>query len=55
LRYRQFREETKECLLTPKLRKPWNGKEEREPEEMKEMKEMSEVMNCREPQPLVWR
>jgi len=61
LRYRQSGEETKdkfpltkekECLLTPKLRKPWNGKEEKEPQEMKDMRE---VMNCPEPEPLVWK
>jgi len=61
LRYRQFGEETKDkfpskklkkCLLTPKLRKPWNGKEEKEPEGRKRTRE---VRHCPEPQPLVWR
>jgi len=42
----------KECLLTPKLRNPWNGKEEQEAEERKEIRE---VINCPEPQPLLWR
>jgi len=58
LRYQKPREETtdkfpltkaKEYLLTPKLRKSWNGKEEKGPEERKKMREVIELSRASAP------